>query len=78
MKQKFTPENLVKYLYHETSVSERLAVRDALQGDVGLLDAYEELVLGYQQLPKVKFSPSKKTIQRILKYSERTAVGKEA
>lgn len=78
MKQKFTSENLVKYLYHESSVSERLAVREGLERDDSLREAFQELVSGYQQLPKVKFNASAKTIQRILRYSERTAVGKEA
>ena len=78
MKQRFTSENLVKYLYQESSVSERLAVREALQSDESLRDVFQELVSGYQQLPKVKFNASAKTLQRILRYSERTAVGKEA
>ena len=78
MKQTFTPNHLVKYLYSETSASERLAMDEALATNINLREEYNELRTAYQQLPKVKFSPSDKSIQNILRYSKRTALEKHA
>lgn len=74
MQQKFTQNQLVKYLYKETSATERLAIDEALSEDWRLSEAYDELALAKQQLPQVKFSPSNATIQNILSHSAQTAV----
>jgi len=74
MKQKFTQNDLVKYIYRETSATENLAIREALNSDNDLFGSYEQLLQGYQQFPKATFSPSPAAIQNILKYSEATAV----
>lgn len=78
MKQKFTQNHLVKYLYSETSASERLAIDEALASDITLQDQYNELLSAYQQLPKVSFSPSKSAVNNILAYSKRTALERHA
>ncbi|MCB0568432.1 MAG: hypothetical protein KDC66_01645 [Phaeodactylibacter sp.] len=78
MKQKFTPDVLIKYLYSETTATERLEIDEALFEDVALREEYEGLLQAYHQLPKVTFSPSRSTVQGILKYSERTALEKQA
>ena len=74
MKHNFTPEQLIKYIYRETSVAETMAINEALSNNWELYELYEELKLSYQQLPKVKFNPSGSAIQNILAYSEQTAV----
>jgi hypothetical protein len=78
MTQPFTPELLVKFLYKETTASETLAVNEALYNDPGLQAEYENLRQAERHLPKVKFQPSSNTLQNILRYSERTTVGKTA
>ncbi len=78
MTQSFTPELLIKYLYQETSASETLAVNDALHNDPDLLAEYEDLQRTAQYLPKVKFQPSAKALQNILRYSNRAAAEKTA
>ncbi|MCB0578416.1 MAG: hypothetical protein KDD10_03795 [Phaeodactylibacter sp.] len=78
MKQKFTPNDLIQYLYHEVSATERLAMDEALCESPGLREEYKSLQQAYQQLPRVAFRPSSRTIQDILKYSERTALEKHA
>jgi len=70
MQQKFTPEDLVRFLYRETQASETLAIQDALHEDEALAATFDELAEGFQQLPKVRFSPSQKAIDRILMYSD--------
>lgn len=74
MKQNFTKNDLIRYIYKETSVAETLTIKEALNSDFELLVKYQELLQGYQQLPKATFSPSSSTIQNILKYSQRTAL----
>ncbi len=74
MKQKFTPNHLIKYLYKETSAVETLAISEALRKDDELFEQYQELVLSFRQLPKVKFNPSPASIQNILDYSQQTTL----
>jgi hypothetical protein len=78
MKQKFTQNHLVKYLYSETSASERLAIDEALATDITLQEQYRELLSAYQQLPKVSFSPSESAVSNVLAYSKRTALERQA
>ena len=74
MKEKISTNLLIKYIYSETTVSESLAIEDALSSDWSLHEAYEEVLTAYHQLPKAKFNPSPDAIQNILKYSAQTAV----
>lgn len=74
MKQKFTPNHLIKYLYKETSAVETLAISEALGEDNHLSEQYKKLASSFQQLPKVKFNPSPASIQNILKYSQQAIV----
>ena len=78
MTSNFTPNHLIKYLYKEVSASETLAIEDALETNVELMEAYEGLLQGYQQLPKVSFNPGNSALQSILCYSQRTALEKQA
>lgn len=78
MKQTFTSDHLLRYIYKETSTCETLAVEVALREDDQLWDKYEMLHEAYRQLPKATFRPSSKAIQNILAYSKQTAVEKQA
>jgi hypothetical protein len=78
MKQNFTPNHLIKYLYKETSASETLAINEALAQDRALLEEYQGLLNAYQQLPKVKFNASSSSIKNILGYSKQTTLEKQA
>lgn len=78
MKQNFTSNHLIKYLYEETSASEKLAIDEALTQDRALADEYQQLLSAYQQLPKVTFSVSPSAMQSVLGYSKRTALEKHA
>lgn len=78
MKQNFTQQHLVKFLYHEISASEALSINEVLHRDPVLRQEYQQLMQARQQLPRVQFRPADATIQRILKYSECSTVGREA
>lgn len=74
MEQNFTPNHLIKYLYKETTASETLAINEALNEDIQLMEEFEGLYAAYKQLPKVTFRPSKSAVHNILKYSQQTAL----
>ena len=78
MQQKFTPNHLIQYLYHETSVCDSLAIEEDLNEDISLREEFESLTAAYRQLPRVQFSPSDQAIRNILRYSERTALTEQA
>ncbi len=70
MKQKFTPEDLVSYLYHETSASQRLAIEEAIQSDPVLAEEVNAMRRAKRQMPKVKFNASDRVLGRVLRYSQ--------
>ena len=74
MQQKFTPNDLIRFLYQETSVADTMGIAEALLEDRALYEEYESLKGSFAQLPKAQFSPSHATIQNILRYSENSAV----
>ena len=69
MKQTFTQNDLLRYIYKETSMTETYEIRRALAEDALLRNEYDSLLEGYKMLPKVKFQPSRTAIQNILDYS---------
>jgi len=74
MKQKFTPNHLIKYIYKETTVAETLGISEALQENFSLFQQYQELLFAYRQLPKVKFNAKTSTLNSILDYSQQTTL----
>ena len=73
MKQSFTQNLLVKYIYNETTVAEKFYVEEALNENFELYEEYEVLYGAYVGLPKVKFSPCPDTISNILSYSKQSS-----
>lgn len=69
MKQIFTKNLLIKYIYNETTSAETLTVEDALNTDYDLYEHYCELYDSYKALPKATFSPSQEAISNVLAYS---------
>lgn len=78
MKHKFTPEDLIAYLYHETSTSDRLALEAAFHADPAMASEMEELRRAKHYLPKVKFNAADRSLQRVLSYSRSTALERQA
>ncbi len=74
MKQTFTNNDLVKFIYKETNVFETLEIENALTEDAALFDNYQTLMSGYMEFPKATFAPAKSALQNILAYSAKTVV----
>lgn len=74
MTQSFTPESLIAYLYHETGAGETLAIDEALHENPLLAVEYDQLARAVQELPRVKFNAPRRSLQQIVRYSQRTAL----
>jgi hypothetical protein len=70
MIQMYTEESLIRFLYNEADLFEKLELEFALEEDSTLLESYEHLNEGYASLPEIQFRPSEKTISKILAYSK--------
>ncbi len=74
MTQHFTKDDLIRFIYKETTASETISISETLCKDTKLFYEYEEMLAAFQHLPKVKFSPSSAVVQKIIDYSEQTAL----
>lgn len=68
---KITPEELVRYIYNETSPQKTENIRAALQTDWNLRETYEKLLSSGKELSEIKFSPRKETVNKILEYASK-------
>jgi hypothetical protein len=68
---KITAEELVRYLYNETSEQKTAAIKSALQTDWNLRETFENLQNSHRNLDKIKLSPSTKTVNNILEYASK-------
>jgi len=72
---KITPEDLVRYLYDETSGRKAETIRIALQTDWDLRESYEKLVSSEQNLDNIELSsPRPETVNKILEYASKKRV----
>ena len=78
MAKGFTPEDLIAYLYNETSASTTLAIDEALHENPLLAAEFAELNEAKRQLPRVKFNAPRRAMQHILEYSRVTALEQQA
>jgi hypothetical protein len=69
----FTPEDLVRYLYNETSPEITAAIEAALMEDWTLREKFEVLKSSSQTLDKALESPRTEVILNVLNYARETA-----
>jgi len=70
MTKTFTQDELIRYIYHETSEKENKEIENALICDDVILEMYKKLKNTIKQLDKIKESPSDQIIDKILDYSK--------
>ena len=68
---KFKTEDLLQYLYNETSTKKTAAIKAALETDWSLRDTYEKLVSGQKQLEDINLSPREEILKKILAYANK-------
>lgn len=75
MTKRFTPEDLIQFLYQECSPTEAIEIKAALKVDEVLAKTYLELKEGYNILDGAEtYTPSQSSINIILKHSKGTAL----
>ncbi len=67
----FTPEDLLQYLYNETSPAQTAQIKAALETDWSLREKFEVITSAQKRLEALKLSPSQQTIDNILNYAEK-------
>ena len=65
----FTPEELVLYLYQETSPEQTAAIEEALKKDWTLREKLSVIKTSIQRLDKIKISPRTEVILNVLNYA---------
>lgn len=69
MTQTFTQDDLIRYIYHETTERETREIDKALICDSELQKQYKELVATKKQLDVIRMEPSEGCINGILNYA---------
>lgn len=72
MISKFTPEDLLQYLYQETSPEETAAIEQALRQDWTLREKLSVLQAAQKELARVRYQPRTESVLQILRYAGRT------
>ena len=65
----FTPEDLILYLYKETSDEQTKAIEEALQKDWTLREKLTVLKTSMQRLDKIVVSPRTEVVLNVLSYA---------
>ena len=68
----FTSEDLIQYIYNETSIQKTAAIKAALETDWILKESYDEIILAQSALKKINLSPRKQVVDKILAYAEKS------
>lgn len=66
----FTPEDLLLYLYKETTPEQNQAIEEALKKDWTLREKLTVLKTSMQRLDKIKQSPRTEVVLNILNYAK--------
>ena len=65
---KFTSDDLIQYLYKETSVQKTAAIEAALDTDWILRESFEQMKADQRNLEEVNLSPRDEAVNRILQH----------
>ncbi len=70
----YTPEDLLQYLYKETSIQESIAIERAISEDWTLREKFEVLRASIDNLNSIIESPRVEVILQVLNYARETMV----
>ncbi|GAB3927083.1 hypothetical protein [Larkinella terrae] len=73
MIQIFTNDDVIRYVYEETSAEENLLIEDALMAEPELMSFYLDTLEVKCLMNKIERTPSDRTIQNILNFSRNYA-----
>ena len=64
----FSPDDLVQYLYKETSEHKTAAIKAALEIDWDLQESYGLILAVHKNLEEIKLSPRNEAVNKILQH----------
>ena len=67
----FTPEDLVQFLYNETSEEKSAAIKAALENDWSLREMNDVIASAQKRLEVLDLSPREEAINKILRHGEK-------
>jgi hypothetical protein len=70
----FTPEDLLLYLYKETSVQQTAAIETALSNDWTLREKLQVLKTSMDRLDKITESPRTEVVLNVLNYAREQVI----
>jgi len=70
----FTPEELVLYLYQETSPEQSAAIEEVLKKDWALREKLNVIKTSIQRLDKINVSPRTEVILNVLNYARENSI----
>lgn len=70
MTKTFTRNDLIRYIYQETTEREKQEIEQELLLDNKLFEEYKNLAEVNMELDRIELSPSEKTINKILNFSK--------
>ena len=65
---KFTPEDLLQYLYKETSEQKTANIREALETDWSLRESFKQILTSVKNLEEIRLSPRDEAVNKILQH----------
>lgn len=68
----FTSDDLLLYLYGETTPEQNAQIKQALETDWSLQEKFALLQEAHNELNSIKLSPSKASIDAIMAYAEKS------
>lgn len=69
MTKTFTQNDLIRYIYHETTEEETTEISRVLSQDPELQLTYRQLILTHKDLKKAELQPSERAVNNILQYA---------
>lgn len=68
----FTPEDLILYLYQETSPEKTAAIQDALANDWALQEKFKVIQTSVEQMNTELYAPRTESVLNVLNYARET------
>ncbi len=73
MTKTITQDNLIRFIYNETTAEESSLIDEALSGDFQLMELFDQLIESKNQLDMLVTSPKKIMVDSVMAYSKDTA-----
>lgn len=70
MTKTITQDDVVRYIFRETTKEENLAIENELLQNASMMDFYKKTVESVHEIQQLELEPTDRAINKILRYSE--------